>query len=101
MDLVKGKTTMLLEPTDLDGLKGQGGVPFENCAHALLVEAGKFLTVPSTSFSWDDRTNVSDGGRDIIVSKGFAANVWGLPIVPSVWSCKAGADGLKAASLHN
>lgn len=51
---------------------------------------------------WDYRHSVGDGGRDITVKRGSQRGEQPLiPVVPSIWSVKSGADGPKLSTLKS
>lgn len=79
---------------------GKGG-PFEDLMNDLVRAVGRTCGVGSSSIHWDYRTDVGDGGRDIIVDVGAPGEPTGfIPTTPSVWSLKSGAEGVSPASLR-
>src|SRR5262245_42444562 len=54
-----------------------------------------------TDIHFDERTEVKDGGRDIVVKRGASNKTPLLPTVPSIWSVKSGKDGTSPTTLSN
>lgn len=92
---------MRVDPRDLvEGLTGQGGVPFQNFVHDLVVAEARTCRIPLDRIRYDSRVNVGDGGRDIIVGTRHSRRARFLPQAPSIWSVKAGDDGLEPSVLR-
>lgn len=69
--------------------------PFEELLNDLI--RGLCATSP-ISIDWDERVNVPDGGRDIVVKEGSSNKKRRyLPTVSSIWSIKSGKDGLQSS----
>ncbi len=85
---------MRVEPQDLENaFQGQKG-KFEDFVHELVLEAVRNCGINPNRVQWDHRTDVPDGGRDIVVEEGvFPGADPFIPARPSVWSVKSGADG--------
>lgn len=85
----------------VEGLRGRGGEPFQNMVHALVIAEAATHGVHAVDISADYVISRADGGRDIQVKRGHAFdNPRFVPQRPSIWSCKAGADGTKASTLR-
>jgi hypothetical protein len=79
--------------------KGNGDT-FEEFVHDLVRAVGRSCGIDSIHVDWDYRTNVKDGGRDLVVKianprpdKQF------IPARKSVWSLKSGDAGISPDSL--
>lgn len=91
---------MLITDELLNTFVGQGG-PFEAVLHSLVRAEAWACDIRPDQIDWDYRTNIGDGGRDILIRVGnsSAARKF-IPAVPSIWSAKSGVDGLKAPVLR-
>lgn len=91
---------MLITDSSLDIFVGQGNA-FESLLHSLIRAEARVCGISPDQIDWDYRTNVPDGGRDILIRVGSSNNERQfIPSKPSVWSAKSGADGLKPTTLH-
>ena len=84
----------------IDELGGRGGVPFQHFIYELVVAEARHCGVSIGRIRYDHRVNIGDGGRDIIVEARHRRRQRFLPQVPSIWSVKAGADGVEPATLR-
>jgi hypothetical protein len=76
------------------------GSPFEEFVHDLVVTIGRSCGIDPTDIDWDYRTNVQDGGRDLLVKvPNQRADKKFLPDRRSIWSIKSGDAGISPASL--
>jgi hypothetical protein len=96
---------MRVDPKDLiDKFQGSGEA-FENFVHDLVRAVGRSCGIDPVNIHWDFRTNVKDGGRDLLIKIGNpqaatqSLNQHFIPARPSVWSLKSGEAGVKPASL--
>jgi hypothetical protein len=86
---------MLITNELLNNFVGQGG-PFEAMLHGLVRVEAWACGIRPDQIDWDYRTNIGDGGRDILIRVGNSSGIRKfIPPAPSVWSAKSGADGLK------
>lgn len=91
---------MLVTDDLLGGFVGKGSA-FESLLHSLIRAEAWACRIRPDMIDWDYRTNVGDGGRDVLIRIGNSDPVRKLiPAMPSVWSAKSGADGLKSATLR-
>jgi hypothetical protein len=92
---------MFVQPEDLLILAGLGGRPFEELLFDLVVAEASRHGIPLAAVRWDPRTNIGDGGRDIIVDAEHSdANPRFVPQRRSIWSAKSGEDGTRPATLR-
>jgi hypothetical protein len=74
---------------------------FEGFVSGLVRAAARACGMSPGCVSWDPRTNVADGGQDIVVSEGNPRGPGRfIPDRPSVWSVKSGADGVDPRTLR-
>jgi hypothetical protein len=91
---------MLVTDDLMGGFVGKGSA-FESLLHSLIRAEAWARRIRPDMIDWDYRTNVGDGGRDVLIRIGNSDPVRKLiPATPSVWSAKSGADGLKSATLR-
>ncbi|MFO0964944.1 MAG: hypothetical protein U0793_05050 [Gemmataceae bacterium] len=91
---------MFARPEDLIALAGQGGRAFEELLYDLVVAEASRHGIPLSAIRWDHRTNIGDGGRDIIVAASHTDPVRFIPQGPSIWSAKSGKDGTQPGTLR-
>lgn len=91
---------MFASPEDLLMLQGSGGRPFEEFVFDLVVAEASRHGIPLGSIRWDNRTNVGDGGRDIVVDHSHTDAVRFIPQHRSIWSAKSGVDGTLPTTLR-
>lgn len=89
---------MLVADDLLGGFVGKGGA-FESLLHSIIRAEAWACGIRPDMVDWDYRTNIGDGGRDVLIRIGNSNSVRNfIPTVPSVWSAKSGADGLKPST---
>jgi hypothetical protein len=92
---------MFVQPEDLQRLAGLGGRPFEELLYDLVVVEASRHGIPLSAVHWDHRTNIGDGGRDIVVdAQHVDANPRFIPQRRSFWSVKSGRDGIQPRTLR-
>src|SRR5262249_7916235 len=84
----------------IETLSGHGGQLFQHFVWDLVAAACHNAGIPLSKIRYDSRVNIADQGRDIIVSAGAKRLRSILPTKPSVWSVKAGEDGLQPKTLR-
>lgn len=89
---------MRVFPRDLNKLFGQGH-DFEQLLYDLVMAEARRHKLPSSAISWDPRTNVGDGGRDIVISGSHTDAVVLIPQDFSIWSAKSGKSDLTPGKL--
>lgn len=93
---------MLIVPKDLGELFELSGAQFQNFVTALVIEDAISCRLKLTDIDADYRTNHPDGGCDIFVAKGQNHSAISLiPAAPSIWSIKAGVNGIDPAKLRS
>jgi len=91
---------MIIRDEELDGLVGKGQ-DFEKMIHGLIRAEAWACGIRPNQIDWDCRTNVPDGGIDVLIRIGNQrADRQFLPSVRSVWSLKSGLDGVSPATLR-
>lgn len=91
---------MRVMPRDLNKLFGQGH-HFEQLLYDVVIAEAKRHQLPASAISWDSRTNLSDGGRDIVISGRHTDAVDLIPQEPSIWSAKSGKADLEESKLKS
>ena len=92
---------MFAQPEDLQAVAGSGGRPFEELLFDLVVGEASRHGIPVGAVHWDHRTNIGDGGRDIIVDAEHAdPSPRFIPQRRSIWSAKSGKDGTQPSTLR-
>src|ERR1019366_2589038 len=92
---------MFVQPEDLQALVGHGGRLFEDLLYDLVVAEASQHGIPFDAVHWDHRTNIPDGGRDIVVVTGHNdPNPRFIPQRTSIWSAKSGKGGALPATLR-
>ncbi len=91
---------MRVDTADLVRAFQSNGDAFEDFVHDLVRTVARSCGIDPVNVDWDYRTNMRDGGRDLLVrvpnprtDKQF------IPARPSVWSIKSGDAGISPASL--
>ncbi len=93
---------MRIDPKDLVQAFQGNGDALEAFVHDLVRAVGWSCGIDRVNIDWDYRTNVKDGGRDLVVRvPNPRADRKFLPARPSIWSIKSGDDGIRPASLRN
>ncbi|MBA4387391.1 MAG: hypothetical protein C0404_05380, partial [Verrucomicrobia bacterium] len=83
-------------------LEAGGGEPFTKFVRALVKAEAAIHGISPIDIDWDYRTNCPDGGCDIFVRRGHTdKDPRFIPEQPSIWSIKAGKDGVKPTTLRN
>jgi hypothetical protein len=90
---------MFARPEELNVLAGNGGRPFEELLYDLIVAEASRHGIPPSAVHWDHRTNIGDGGRDIIVDATHSDPPRFIPRLSSIWSAKSGRDGIQPSTL--
>ena len=93
---------MRVEISDLEHAFVGRGTEFQRLVHDLVRREARGCGIPQDQIDYDDRVNVRDGGRDIVIrvpSRNSNRN-W-IPVQPSIWSAKSGADAGPALTLGN
>lgn len=90
---------MFVKPNDLMSLEGNGGDLFEGLLYDLVVAEGRVCYISPSEIEYDHRVNIGDGGCDIKIKVGHSATRSFLPQVPSIWSAKAGKNGIQVPTL--
>jgi hypothetical protein len=91
----------MLVTDDLLGVFVGKGSAFESLLHSLIRAEAWACGIRPDMIDWDYRTNVGDAGRDILIRAGNNSSVRKfIPVVPSAWSAKSGADGLRPPTLR-
>lgn len=92
---------MLVQDADLERFVGDGAA-FETLLNCLVRAEAPLCGIAQHRIDWDYRTNLGDGGRDLIVHDASATpSRTFIPAAPSIWSAKSGADGLKRSVFKN
>src|SRR5688572_5061989 len=92
---------MFARPEDLLMLSGMGGRPFEELLFDLIQMEASRHNIPPNAVRWDHRTNLPDGGRDIVVDAQHSdPSARFIPPNPSIWSAKSGKDGTQPGTLR-
>lgn len=92
---------MIVRDEEFDRLMSNGA-DFEKVMESLIRAEAWACGIAPTLIDWDYRTNVPDGGRDVMVRSGNQrTDRQFLPPDASVWSLKSGQDGLRPATLRN
>ena len=93
---------MRITSSDLVRAFQGNGAAFEEFVHDLVRSVGRACGIDAINIEWDYRTNVKDGGRDLVVR---VPNVRGdnqfIPSRRSIWSIKSGVEGVSSAVLWN
>lgn len=90
---------MRINARDLAVFFGQGEL-FENLLFDLVIAEARRHNIPASKISWDPRTSVPDGGRDIVVSATHLGPFDFIPLSSSIWSAKSGISDLNASRLR-
>jgi hypothetical protein len=91
---------MLVTDDTLNVLVGAGHA-FEAALHSLIRAEAWACGIAPDQIDWDYRTNVRDGGKDILIKVGSTHSERKfIPSLPSIWSAKSGSDGLSVTSLR-
>lgn len=91
---------MLITDDTLSILVGTGHA-FEAALHSLIRAEAWACGISPDQIDWDYRTNVPDGGKDVLIKVGSNhPERKFLPSVPSIWSAKSGSDGLSVTTLR-
>ena len=92
---------MFVQPEDLQALAGLGGRPFEELLFDLVVMEASRHGIPLEAIHWDHRTNIGDGGRDIVIDAEHTDPAPRfIPRRRSIWSGKSGRDGTQPSTLR-
>jgi hypothetical protein len=92
---------MRVEARDLEHAFGGQGGRFEEFIAGLVRAAARACGVNPNAVDWDPRTNVKDGGQDLVVRAGNPRGPGHfIPEQPSIWSVKSGADGVNPKKLR-
>jgi len=85
---------------DLERAFVGNGHEFEAFIHDLIRAVGRSCGISAQEIEYDRRTSVPDGGRDIVVRVGNPMTQKRfIPGVPSLWSVKAGKEGIDPNQL--
>jgi hypothetical protein len=84
----------------VDELTEPSGARFQHFVHALVVSEARSCRIPLYNIHYDNRVNVPDGGRDIIVNAQNSRRTRFIPRPPSIWSVKSGAEGADPSALR-
>ncbi len=91
---------MIVKDEDLNRFVGKGD-DFEKMIHDLIRAEAWACEIAPDQIDWDYRTNVPDGGRDVLVMVGNQrTDRLFIPPVKSVWSAKSGLDGLEPGTFR-
>jgi hypothetical protein len=91
---------MLVTDDTMNVLVGAGHA-FEAALHSLIRAEAWACGIAPDQIDWDYRTNVPDGGKDVLIKVGNNhPERKFIPSVPSIWSAKSGSDGLSVTSLR-
>lgn len=91
---------MRAEIRDLELAFKGNGQEFEAFVHALIRAVGATCGITAHQIDYDHRTHVPDGGRDIVLHAGSQEGGNGfIPDRPSLWSVKAGKEGIEPSQL--
>ncbi len=92
---------MYITDEDLEKFVGDGS-GFERLIHDLIRAEAWVCNIPQHQIDWDYRTNVGDGGKDVLIRVGNDfSNRKFIPETKSIWSMKSGKDGLSPTTLKN
>jgi hypothetical protein len=93
---------MRVDTDDLIRVFQGNGDAFEDFVHDLVRAVCRSCAIDPIYIDWDYRTNVKDGGRDLLVRvPNQRAEKRFIPLRPSVWSIKSGEDGVRPATLKD
>tara|TARA_Y100000589_G_C27197431_1_gene647587 strand:+ start:3600 stop:7328 length:3729 start_codon:yes stop_codon:yes gene_type:complete len=93
---------MFLEARDLvDSLTRGGGGPAERFVHDLILLDAQKEGLALHDIYFDQRTNVGDGGRDVVVNCVSKNGTGLIPKNKSIWSVKSGNDAKKPSLLES
>lgn len=91
---------MLVVPEDLRELAEESGSRFQRFVTALVLNEATAAGLNPIDIDADYRTSHPDGGCDIFVAKGQSRSTISLiPLEPSIWSIKAGTNGINPNKL--
>lgn len=84
-----------ISPEELSQQVSRKGHESEELINSLIRSIGRSVGISAGSIHWDHRSNIGDGGRDLVVEADHNSSSENfLPKKKSYWSIKSGANGL-------
>ncbi len=91
---------MIVRNEDLNCFVGNAD-GFESLIHNLIRAEARICGIAPDQINWDYRTNVGDGGRDVMILAGSShPERKYIPSKKSIWSVKSGRNGLEPSTLN-